>query len=363
MYNSFFKLQLSNVLKCRTYLKHNTKRLIYSLLFSYKLTSSGLNNVDFIIFDTTPLKGRKDYENYMCDFIAACKKQRPAIEYSVKYYFCLYDVFCKIGFICLNATRGYNLKELIQLSQLYDLYIKIRQLNLKNKKIVTFCDAHPEDNLISQFCKKYFECHTYTLQHGYYTFSPGTINQEVYLNFVSDFMLCWGNTSVDNIVDCGIERKRLIPFGCFKRAELIYKKGNNIFLLLNGRHNALGNSILLTFAERIVSETGLSVFVKKHPDDLNDYPYINNVTFVDSIKEGMENSKVAILSESGVFVDFYLSSFPFFIVNTPDTKMEFSRLPNAIDLDEVIDIIQGTKPISPQSLPLLITMSPNFKEL
>ncbi|WP_224555011.1 hypothetical protein [Pectobacterium versatile] len=344
-------------------MKYNIKRLVYSLFFSYKLNISEMDKTDFIIFNTTFLKGRKDYEDYMYDFIAASKNQRPTVECSLKYYFCLHDFFSKIWFICLNVKRGYDLKYLIQLSQLYDLYKKISKLNLKNKKIVTFCDAHPEDNLISQLCKKYFECHTYTLQHGYYTFSPGSINQEVYLNFVSDFMLCWGNTSVDNLVDCGVERKRLIPFGCFKKAELISEKGSGIFILLNGRHNALGNKYLLTLAEEIALQTEFNVFVKKHPDDLDDYSYINNVTFIDSIKQGMENSKVAILSESGIFLDFYLSCFPFFILKTPYTKMEFSRLPNAIDLGEIMDIIQNEKPISSQLFPLLITISPDFKVL
>ncbi|WP_336280247.1 hypothetical protein [Cronobacter dublinensis] len=315
-----------------------------------------------MIFDTTELKRRADYEEYMRNFIQQCIEKRSTHVYKIKYQFDIFSILNKLIFILNHAGRHKSLKELIQLSQLNCLYNKIVDLKLFEKSIVTFCDAHPEDNLISQALKKN-DCTTYTLQHGYYTYSPGTINQEVYENFISDYMLCWGASSVTNLIGCGISASRLIPFGYFKKTQLCYQSGDAVFILLNGRHNSQTNNALLDLARRIIKDTGMRVYIKKHPDDINTYPGSEDIVFVDTLYDGTRHARLAIISESGVFVDFYMAGFPYLILKSDGLKKEFSSLPNAFSSDEIIDYIKCNSKIENTNYPELVKLESDFESL
>ncbi|NCH53462.1 hypothetical protein [Cronobacter muytjensii] len=362
MQNDVFSLDVNSILKCRKYIAVKLSRLIHCLFFTYQLSSEGKGNNNIVIFDTTELKRRTDYKEYMLNFIGQCIEKRPAQVYTIKYAFDIFGFFKKITFIITQTSRNKNIKELLQLSQLNTLYGQLVGLNLFDKSIVTFCDAHPEDNLISQTLK-INRCRTYTLQHGYYTYSPGTINQEVYENFISDYMLCWGPSSVANLIDCGISSSRLIPFGYFKETKLRYHGGNAVFILLNGRHNSQTNFALLALAKRIINDTGMRVYIKKHPDDTNAYQDFEGVEFVGALSEGTKDARLAIISESGVFVDFYMAGFPYLILKSHNLKKEFSSLPNALSSDEIINYITCNSSIKKFSYPELVTLQPDFEKL
>lgn len=309
------------------------KRTVHVLFFSYSLKRKGIANSDLVVINTGLLKRRRDYYDYINNFIKQCSNCRPVAEITIDYVFSPLLAFRKLFFIIRNLNKAYSLYDLIQLSQLFFLHVKLHKQILRDKSIVTFCDAHPEDNLIAQVCGGYFNCSTYTLQHGYYTYSPGSINQEVYENFISDYMLCWGDISKNNLIKIGIEEKRLISFGCFKRAIDCTSGLNNkksVLILLNGIHNNESNKYLLDMVKDILSQTDYHVLLKKHPDDKNQYFLDDRVCTITSLKEGVVHSDFAILTESGVFVDLYLSKHPFFILETATIKPEYKILPNLI---------------------------------
>lgn len=342
MFGHFFSLKLNNVLRCRQYISSILKRLFHSLLFSYSYECSGADVEELVIFNTVKLKNRSDYEEYINNFLTECQKQRVVQEITIKYIFKPSRLIAKVAFVIANTGKAYSFKDLIQLSQLYELYIFLNTLKLKNRKIVTFCDAHPEDNLISQVCKKYFTCQTYTLQHGYYVSAPGSINQEVYQNFISDYMLCWGDISKENLILNGVSAQRLLSFGCFKNKLSIQKKQvrtQNVFILLNGRHNSESNKSLLNLAEGIIKNTSFNVLIKKHPDDQSQYAESDRLCFISDLTTGLELSDVAVISESGVFIDLYLAKFPCLILKTNKTKPEYLSLPNLATQPAIISML------------------------
>ncbi|EOT1170092.1 hypothetical protein ACNKCP_001219 [Cronobacter dublinensis] len=362
MQTDVFSLNVNSILKCRQYFKVGISRLIHCLFFTYKLSCERNFNNGVVIFDTTELKRRADYKEYMLNFMEQCIEKRPAQVYKISYKFDPFALMKKIIFIVSYSTCNNAFKELLQLSQLNHLYALIADLELSGKSIVTFCDAHPEDNLISQFLK-INNCTTYTLQHGYYTYSPGTINQEVYQNFISDYMLCWGPSSVANLVGCGISASRLIPFGYFKRTKLCYRGGNTVFILLNGRHNSQTNNQLMKLAKRIICDTDMRVSIKKHPDDTSSYQDAEGIEFVETLSDGIRNARLAIISESGVFVDFHMAGFPYFILKSDGLKKEFSSLPNAFSSDEIMNYITSNSIMENVSYPELVTLEPDFEKL
>ncbi|MBV7405696.1 hypothetical protein [Enterobacter sp. ENT03] len=347
MTGPFFKLDFKKILQCRRYVASKWKRLIHALLFSYDYNHRRSPDCDLVIFDTCDLKGRKDYTEYMNNFISECQKQRKPEVIKFKYRFMPQHLLGKIKFILMNLKQC-TIIELIQLSQLNVLYHIIKNTKLANGKIITFCDAHPEDNLIAQFYKLERHCITYTLQHGYYISAPGTINQEVYRNFVSDYMLCWGQSSKDNLINNGVNERRLLLFGCFKNTLCIPNKINkerNIFVLLNGAHNSETNKYLLDLSLEIIDKTDFDVIIKKHPDDKQNYEINPRIKFVDDLVEGVKNSDVAVLSESGVFIDLYLAKFPFYILCTPLTKPEYLAIPNTISKEHLITLLMDEDPV------------------
>ena len=344
MYGLFFKLELNKVLRCRKYVSSISKRLMHALFFSYEFDSTKSLDTDLILLDTCNLKGRKDYTDYIDNFKAVCINQRSLGIFTVKYKFMPAHLLSKLYFIFNNFKSNYSLIDLLQLSQLYQLFLFLNKLDINNKKVVTFCDAHPEDNLIAQFFKKERYCTTYTLQHGYYLAAPGSINQEVYRNFVSDFMLCWGESSKINLIANGVSKDRLLVFGCFKKTINLPKTGHkkrNVFILLNGSHSSESNSYLINLSLDIVTKTSFNVLIKKHPDDKSNYVVPHGVTFVDELAEGLLKSEVAILTESGVFIDLYLAKFPFFILRTPLIKPEYLTIPNVITNSGLLSLLSN----------------------
>ncbi|WP_282831943.1 hypothetical protein [Cronobacter turicensis] len=363
MSNSLFNLNVNCILRCRKYFKVTFRRLLHCLLFSYEIHHNGSYGADIIIFDTTELKRREDYKEYMRNFIEQCSVKRPTQVYLIRYSIDLLSFFRKIAFIVKNYKREQPINELIQLSQLDALYRYILSVNFNNKKIITFCDAHPEDNLVAQAVKNNENCITYTLQHGYYSYAPGTINQEVYENFISDYMLCWGESSVNNLISYGVSAQKLKAFGYFKKNKVYFRGGNEIFILLNGRHNSQTNNKLLNLAYDIVNNTDLKVCIKKHPDDNSSYHMLDGIRFVNSLTEGVKNAQLAIISESGVFIEFHMALFPYFILKSDDLKKEFAELPNAYSSEEIIKIIVSGKYQKPFISKSIITLEPDFESL
>lgn len=347
MNHNFFSMNLDKVLKCRLYFHTGLLRIIHSLLFSYSVKFDGHEETDLIVFNTCHLKKRNDYVEYMNNFIGQCSSVRHLLEVNLSYTFTPFLFFQKIFFIIAGFKKKKNFLELVQLSQLNMLYLKIKKMELHGKAVVTFCDAHPEDNMISQMCSQLFGCNTYTLQHGYYTFSPDSINKEVYENFVSDFMLCWGDITKNNLVKIGVDERRLISFGCFKniiKYEDHWRRNNSVLVLLNGTHNNESNIFLLSMISDLLLHTNYHILLKQHPDDKNEYFLDKRVHKITSLKEGICHSDFSIISESGVFVDLYLSKHPFFILKTPNTKPEFEFLPNIISGIELIKLLQENNP-------------------
>ncbi|ELY2620022.1 hypothetical protein ACN5L3_000147 [Cronobacter malonaticus] len=363
MSKSLLNLNVNSILRCRKYFKISFRRVFHCLLFSYQIRHNGSDAAEIVIFDTTELKRREDYKEYMDNFIEQCSVKRPTQVYLIKYSIDFLSSFRKMVFIIKNYKRKNPIKDLIQLSQLDALYHCISSINCNHKKVITFCDAHPEDNLIAQAVKTNENCITYTLQHGYYSYSPGTINQEVYANFISDYMLCWGESSVNNLISYGVAARKLKAFGYFKKNKICFNGGNEVFILLNGRHNSQTNTELLNLAYDIVNSTDLKVCIKKHPDDNSSYQNIDGIRFVNSIKEGVKNAQLAIISESGVFIEFHMASFPYFILKSDDLKKEFAELPNSYSSEEIIKIIVSGKIQKPFISKSIVTLEPDFESL
>ncbi|RNE65803.1 hypothetical protein EEJ34_09375 [Vibrio cholerae] len=331
------------VLKCRSYFS-GYKRLLHSLFYSYSITFDKKSDVDFynVLFcDTTKLKNRRDYELMADRFHSELSENLDNVSRVCFYYsFNLIDIPFKMLFVFkLVISHGASIKEAIQFSQisrLEDILLpKIDTCRLRT--IITFCDAHPEDNFIAQFFSK-LRVRTFTLQHGFYVKDNSSINSEVYNNFVSDYMLCWGRLSVNNLSNANVPQRKLISFGCFKPrlASQDNPASKMIVIFLNGIHSSVINEELICLHKKLISFGVKNVKIKKHPDDRSLYGLPRDYFIDVDLMELIPYLDCGILGGSGVFVDLYLHNVPFYIINSFWLPDEYSGLPQLGSEQEIL---------------------------
>jgi hypothetical protein len=77
-------------------------------------------------------------------------------------------------------------------------------------KYISFCDSYLEENYLAQYANLK-GLTTFTLQHGLYKNTGAICNNdsESYMNFVSNYMLLWGESTRRELLSAGIDEKRL----------------------------------------------------------------------------------------------------------------------------------------------------------
>lgn len=347
IYQEFMFLNFDGILACRRY-KNQLYRIFHSLLYCISLDEQRLREEHIILFDSTLLKNRPDYKQYLDNFEYRAKNSGLKIQrIKLTYKLSPLKLVSKLITTILIFIKWRVWGDSFQLSQFFELYKKINNLEFEGKSLIVFCDAHPEDNLLVQMAKNRGVAKTFTFQHGFYIDFFKSINSEVYKNFISDYMLTWGDVSKEIISGLGVEDKRLISFGCFKSVvdrKKVKSSRSTILILLNGVHNAQTNEKLINIANSLALDGRVSVMLKKHPDDHSSYMLNDNVVTVTSLQYAINNSDLALITESGVFVDLFLAKMPFYFVNTGLMSKEYLLFNNIIDyndsfcVSDVIDI-------------------------
>lgn len=147
----------------------------------------------------------------------------------------------------------------------------VKLLNGKNC-LVTFCDAQPLENLLTQIARtrNLFTC---TNQHGQYrvlnetNMSP---DAEAYTNFVSDRLLCWGEATRCEFVKAGISEDQLSVTGWLRKWSApptgwSVSRQSVFGVMLNGKNGKSSNARLIKAANTIALRCGLRYIVRLHP--------------------------------------------------------------------------------------------------
>lgn len=179
------------------------------------------------------------------------------------------------------GEKLYFAVNLVRYKAIYDFLVQ--NIDREYKFVVTFCDAQPYENIAAQYFNiKGVE--TATLQHGYYLVKDDPdINCVVYDNFISDYLFCWGDFTIDEFKRVGIDRRRLINLGSPKYIDFEFKKVNDVIgrktkkifgVALEGP-SLLGyaeyNRELIMFANFLSHRIGYKYIIKRHPSDRQEY--------------------------------------------------------------------------------------------
>lgn len=141
------------------------------------------------------------------------------------------------------------------------------------RQLVTFCDAQPTENLASQL-GRIAGAVTLTNQHGQYRYLDDqnlSEDAEVYANFVSDYLLCWGEATVAEFAKAGINSERMIVVGWLRSwpqrgsAEKMVVVPGTFGVMLNGENARESNTAMLAIAEALAEQMGMKYLVRLHP--------------------------------------------------------------------------------------------------
>lgn len=250
----------------------------------------------------------------------------------LKYKFCFFPSWQKI---LKKARLGGNFERraLYYLVNLHRFYLElekskeVQQISFKKYNLfVTFYDSMPKDAFFVQLMRLN-GVKTATLQHGAFTAQRNNqlVNSGVELRTLnSDYFLCWNRFTVDEAIKEGFDKRRCIISGILGFAKndkriLCDSVTNNTFGVVIGHPTfEEENKILIESANKLASKTGMSFYLKLHPnysetyfDDVVDKKYYRGI-----IKKGIpmldyaNTVEFSIVGASTVFVELVYLGHP-----------------------------------------------------
>tara|TARA_R110001592_G_scaffold53617_6_gene164414 strand:+ start:3783 stop:5039 length:1257 start_codon:yes stop_codon:yes gene_type:complete len=255
------------------------KKVMFSLFFTTRITVNESKGNGLLLYYSCRHKKRADYDYIPqrlhellgdgCDYIESSEK------FSLTQFLHTFKELPNAW----RSTQGYRAKRLQRLgcSLLIAKYrstaARVFPSFLRGKhRLITFCDAQAPENLLVQMANR-IEIETFTTQHGQYRVldaSNISSDAEAYANFVSDYMLCWGEATRKEFVCAGFRPEKFITIGWIKRwgsaAPRTPRTRRNVLgVMLNGENGKESNGALLESTKAIASALNLRYLVRLHP--------------------------------------------------------------------------------------------------
>lgn len=272
-------INYGRVIAMQTYntsFKSLIKELVRLFCFNYTINSKD-NMGNVFLFFSLKSSGRSDYNEIVHLFEKAVGNVKKVELIQVKSFSKLLN---KIIILIKNIIlfKSSNVSDYVNVAIVVTQYFILKNsideiLQFNNLSlVVTFCDAHGPDNLIAQIAKSK-GITTVTLQHGQYrvlTKGNEIADAEAYENLISDYLLTWGQATVDEFLKAGIDRNRMIKVGALKsfsfNKKLHNHKNTNVFgIVLSGESYKETNIAMINFANSISERYGLMYFLRMHP--------------------------------------------------------------------------------------------------
>lgn len=154
------------------------------------------------------------------------------------------------------------------------LNIKYVESVVKKSKIkgfVAFNSSINQDSILCLVCNKY-KIPSYSLQHGFYLYYEKNIPIDVinYENITANKLLCWGKSTIENILMFGVSKEKLLIVGNPRMTNLenveLKKTDFKKVIVLMGRYiHHDSNLELLKLLQEVASKTEIDIYLKLHP--------------------------------------------------------------------------------------------------
>lgn len=362
-------INYGRVIAIQTYdssFKSIIKELIRLFAFNYKVEVKGNKTSNVGLFYSLRSSKRRDFDQIIHLF-------RESIN-DIKYI----ELIRYISFKELHKKIYVLINNLIKflLNRVNDPYISaivvtqymiskkyLDQFNFLEKLSVfcTFCDAYGTDNLMAQMANNK-GITTVTLQHGQYrVLSSGNeiADAEAYENFISNYMLTWGQATVDEFEQAGIDTNRLIKVGALKSFSFAEKisnhKNKGVFgVVLSGEPYRKTNLNMISLANNIAEKYKLKYFLRMHPkNDKSFYMKYCKSEYLSGSSYNIENVQYAqeidfsLIHMTGVFVELLSINSPIVVYKDILLEKIFQIEPYCIqsieDFDELYKLFMANR--------------------
>lgn len=318
------------------------KILMGTLLFEYNDFLLKKSNSDILLEYSIKQWKRKDYDYIIdnlkselssYDELSVCPRRKRLLN-----IFKIFKII--IVFFSLNKLSNFKNRFIVAnlIARRSGLVKKIsRYLKQGDYKVlITFCDAHITSNIIVQLANK-FNITTVTLQHGQYVYyepMQAVVHCETYENFLSKYMLVWGEHTISEFSKAGIDKSRLIKSGAIKKyvyKNKVNEKTNTFGIVLSNATFKMSNIQLLQMGNEIARVFNMKYIIKIHPlDNIKHYKkYVNEdyvlkeISFNLELHEYIDNIDFSIIHFSSMYIDLIGAGSPVFIFSDDYNKNMF----------------------------------------
>lgn len=358
------------------------KTAVYSLLYQAKFTVTGDSQYEYAFLYSKRNKQRADYDNIIETAFNLSPSPKSFIDISDQ--LSIRQIFYTLSYVrkAWSITKNYRCSFIhratatLLISKFMSHSDKLLKLISNTKTLVTFCDAHPYENLATQLAK-IIGVKTITNQHGQYrilnkfNISP---DAEAYSNFISDYMFCWGDATINEFIKIGINKSRFIKTGWLRQWTPPTKSASNSHqrttfgVLLNGENTKSSNYALLNCANYISEKLSIPYIVKPHPDN-------NTTDYIDSINsnclgfwkqpqpEFIESINFCIAHMTGLTIELLNYGIPIYLLD--DGRLADVFRINGLSFaafEEMLDIIHQDSMADEFNSQRFITLSSMFNE-
>lgn len=290
------------------------KRILYAIFFTPQIQKSNTTNNNWKIIYSLQHKKRADLDGSIKKLCSIMPPNHTLITINEKF-----TIFAFLRLARYLKEANTETKGILPFGANYICFallvakFKMVHTNISDQGlidcalgVITFCDAMPYDNLITQMAKNK-KIKTITNQHGLYrrlTRKNISADAEAYKNFISDKIFCWGFATVTELSNAGINKNRLLITGKLSYKNYLFPKKLSAYkrfgVLLNGENGKFSNKNLIKIANEIAQRTGLRYYIRPHPaNKLSEYTDLTNEFF--------EHFLTSSLDEYLTYVDFSLS--------------------------------------------------------
>ena len=315
------------------------KSVVY-MLSEIRFDQLELKGSDSLCFYGCKSKKREDYDEMVSFFRSKCKVKTDYIEVVESYGFL--NLWANIS--AVKKVYGFlkdghlGFLERMSISMFYARIYRIEDVYLdfisQYKKVVTFCDAHPIENYITQLANH--KCiKTYTLQHGQYCVVSDQDNpdSESVLNFMSDVLFCWGPVTKREFIRNGFSSDRIYLSGRMKKENAsslinVDTKKMKFGVLLSGENNRSVNFKLIEIANDISASKGMPYEIRLHPaNSISDYRMFLDEGLGEvhngSLEDFFESKSFSISYATGAFINSLQSLCPCYIYKDKNLPKAF----------------------------------------
>lgn len=258
------------------------KRIIFSLFFATKHEILGDIESPWILVYSVKDKKRTDYDDtfhkitklFPEKYCTLVTTNKPSPLFFLKLLPHLLSAYRETDSTLFTRLDRISIVLLIaKLKYEYHNAVNLKILDRK-QGLLTFCDAMPIDNLLTQIAKKR-HIKTITNQHGQCrVLSNSNMSQdaEMYANFISDRIFCWGNATKYEFLKAGFKHEQLVITGRFSSIDTVNKRestsANSFGVLFNGENSKDANFTLIKVASKLAESTGRTFYIRMHPANI-----------------------------------------------------------------------------------------------